>query len=316
MSTDRHAIAIVGAGPRGAGLLERLAASVPELLPGGPLLDVHLIDPYPAGAGRIWRHDQSPLLAMNSMAADVTMYTDESVRCDGPVRPGPSFWDWAQDLREGAGRRGPRRARPGAGRRAARGHRLDVPQPAAAERLPGRVLRDVIAGLPAGMRVHVHRAAATGLTEDGDAPARAPRRRSALRVDAVVLASGHLDATPTEDELELAARAAAAGLRYLPPGADHRHRPVGARAGGDGDRPRAWGWRSSTSSCCSSRGAAAASSRTPDRRGSCATSRPEPSRGWSSGRRAGRPTTPRRTTSCAPAARRCPGSSAPAASIR
>ena len=33
MSTDRAAIAIVGAGPRGAGLLERLAASVPELLP-------------------------------------------------------------------------------------------------------------------------------------------------------------------------------------------------------------------------------------------------------------------------------------------
>ena len=38
-----------------------------------------------------------------------------------------------------------------------------------------------------------------------------------LRVDAVVLASGHLDATPTDDELDLAARAAAAGLRYLPP---------------------------------------------------------------------------------------------------
>ena len=64
------AIAIVGAGPRGAGLLERLAASAPELHPGP--LTVHLVDPYPAGAGRIWRHDQSPLLAMNSMAADVT----------------------------------------------------------------------------------------------------------------------------------------------------------------------------------------------------------------------------------------------------
>jgi hypothetical protein len=38
-----------------------------------------------------------------------------------------------------------------------------------------------------------------------------------LRVDAVVLASGHLDATPTAAELDLAARAAAAGLRYLPP---------------------------------------------------------------------------------------------------
>src|SRR5690242_1806581 len=59
MSTDRAAIAIVGAGPRGAGLLERLAASVPELLPdvgAGTVLDVHLIDPFPAGAGRIWRH--------------------------------------------------------------------------------------------------------------------------------------------------------------------------------------------------------------------------------------------------------------------
>ena len=37
MSTDRAAIAIVGAGPRGAGLLERIAASVPELLPDGPV---------------------------------------------------------------------------------------------------------------------------------------------------------------------------------------------------------------------------------------------------------------------------------------
>ena len=91
------AIAIVGAGPRGVGILERLVASAPQLHPDG--LVVHLVDPYPAGAGRIWRHDQSPLLAMNSMAADVTMYTDESVVCDGPIRPGPSFWDWAQRLR-------------------------------------------------------------------------------------------------------------------------------------------------------------------------------------------------------------------------
>jgi hypothetical protein len=79
MTSDRRAIAIVGAGPRGAGLLERLAASLPELLPPRTGLDVHLIDPFPAGAGRIWRHAQSPLLAMNSMAADVTMFTDASV---------------------------------------------------------------------------------------------------------------------------------------------------------------------------------------------------------------------------------------------
>ena len=89
------AIAIVGAGPRGAGILERLVASAAELHPGR--IDVHLIDPFPAGAGRIWRRAQSPLLAMNSMAEDVTMFTDESVVCEGPIRPGPTFWEWARD---------------------------------------------------------------------------------------------------------------------------------------------------------------------------------------------------------------------------
>src|SRR4051812_49825499 len=61
---DRHAIAIVGAGPRGTGLLERLAAGDAELLPdlgGGAVADGHLIDPCPAGAGPRWRRGQSPL---------------------------------------------------------------------------------------------------------------------------------------------------------------------------------------------------------------------------------------------------------------
>jgi hypothetical protein len=39
----------------------------------------------------------------------------------------------------------------------------------------------------------------------------------ALRVDAVVLASGHLDAVPTDEERTLAALAADSGLAYLPP---------------------------------------------------------------------------------------------------
>ncbi|MDT7615862.1 MAG: hypothetical protein QOF00_3309 [Pseudonocardiales bacterium] len=205
------AIAIVGAGPRGTGVLERIGASAPELHPGG--IDVHLIDPYPAGAGRIWRHEQSPLLAMNSMAADVTMFTDESVICDGPVVPGPSFWDWAQT--------GPDVAP----------ELRDELCAVTASTFPSRrlqseylawVLRHVIAELPDGIRVHIHRTRATGLTEDGatqvvhlaEGRAGGP---TTLRVDSVVLASGHLDATPTDDELAIAARAAERGLRYLPP---------------------------------------------------------------------------------------------------
>jgi hypothetical protein len=224
MSADRRAIAIVGAGPRGTGLLERLAASAPELLDRvgrGTVLDVHLIDPHPAGAGRIWRHAQSPLLAMNSMAADVTMFTDDSVRCDGPVVPGPSMWEWAQDLR--AGRLpgedlrdlGPELA---AELRALRA--TTFPTRRLQSAYLGWVLRHVTAGLPDGVRVHVHGCRAVGLTDDGG-PDGAQLVHldggATLRVDAVVLASGHLDATPTDAELDLAARAAAAGLRYLPP---------------------------------------------------------------------------------------------------
>jgi len=218
MTRDRAALAIVGAGPRGAGLLERIAASVPELLPRVGALDVHLIDPYPAGAGRIWRHEQSPLLAMNSMAADVTMFTDDSVRCDGPIVSGPSMWDWAQDLREGrltgedVADLGPELAAELRALTAA-----TFPSRRLQSAYLGWVLRHVIADLPAVVRVHVHECRATGLTDDGAAQLVHLDGGATLRVDAVVLASGHLDATPTDAELDLAARAAAAGLRYLPP---------------------------------------------------------------------------------------------------
>lgn len=87
-------LVIVGAGPRGTGLIERIAANAPELYAGSGL-DIHLVDPHPPGAGRIWRAAQSPLLWMNSHAEDVTMFTDESVEMAGPVRPGPTLHEWA-----------------------------------------------------------------------------------------------------------------------------------------------------------------------------------------------------------------------------
>jgi hypothetical protein len=48
-------VALVGAGPRGTSVLERLCASAPELLPPGARLTVHVVDPAPPGAGRVWR---------------------------------------------------------------------------------------------------------------------------------------------------------------------------------------------------------------------------------------------------------------------
>ena len=90
----RASLVIVGAGPRGTGVLERIAANAAELVPGTGL-DIHLVDPYPPGPGRIWRTEQSPLLWMNSRAEDVTVFTDTSVEMAGPVREGPALHEWA-----------------------------------------------------------------------------------------------------------------------------------------------------------------------------------------------------------------------------
>ncbi len=82
---------VVGAGPRTLGVLDRLSAHASA---SGAEVDVHVVDPHPAGAGRIWRADQHPLLWMNSRAADVTVLPDASSRLDGPVRTGPTLYAW------------------------------------------------------------------------------------------------------------------------------------------------------------------------------------------------------------------------------
>lgn len=130
------ALVIVGAGPRGTGLIERIAANAPELYE-GRRLDIHLVDPYPPGGGRIWRHDQSPLLWMNSMAEDVTMFTDDTVQQEGPIRPGPALHAWAADVRDGR----VTRSRTGTPRTDTGARRPGLSEQTAAERLSGMGVR-------------------------------------------------------------------------------------------------------------------------------------------------------------------------------
>ncbi|KAL8353773.1 hypothetical protein RB601_003554 [Gaeumannomyces tritici] len=88
-------IAIVGAGPRGTSCLERLCASAGAILKDKGTLTIHVIDPYPLGPGKVWRTDQPPRLLMNTVASQITLFTDESVNCVGPIHPGPSLHAWA-----------------------------------------------------------------------------------------------------------------------------------------------------------------------------------------------------------------------------
>ncbi|MEU4801770.1 FAD/NAD(P)-binding protein [Actinosynnema sp. NPDC023587] len=205
-----NVVVLVGAGPRASGLIERIAANAPELLDGP--VEVHLVDPFAAGSGRVWRHEQSPLLRMNSMAEDVTMFTDSSVVCDGPVRPGPSLAEWAAELSA---------ADPDAGVRA--GSAAVEPTSFPSRRVQGAYLkwfhREAVAALPPGSSVHVHPTKVVRLTGSPQVRQRVwlADRSEPLVADVVVLALGHLDTEPSPEHLKMADYAAEHGLAYLPP---------------------------------------------------------------------------------------------------
>lgn len=182
--TRMRSLVVIGGGPRAAGLLERIAAQSPSLE-----LAVHVVDPYPPGAGRVWRHAQSPLLRMNSMAEDVTVFTDSSFDGIGPVRPGPSLAEWG-----------------------------DV-DPAS---FPSRQVQSkylawffghVTESLPPNISVTVHSARASKVVGNW---VRLDSGES-LQADVLVLALGHLDAEPEPEHRKLSEHAVEHGLVYVPP---------------------------------------------------------------------------------------------------
>ncbi|MEV4264202.1 FAD/NAD(P)-binding protein [Kribbella sp. NPDC049584] len=195
-------IVFVGGGPRTVGLLERFAASAGELLDGREV-EIHVVDPYPVGGGRIWRREQSRLLWMNSMTSDVTIFTDESVECDGPVVPGPDLATWVAGegavILEKAGLE-----QPGP---------MDFPPRLVQAEYLAWVWERVVRDLPA--TVTTHRERAVELTAERRVVLESGRE---IAADAVVLALGYLDRLPTASESAWAAQAADAGLTYIPPG--------------------------------------------------------------------------------------------------
>lgn len=215
-SASALSVVIVGAGPRGTGLLERIAANAAELYDGTPL-DLHLVDPFPPGGGRIWRSEQSPLLWMNSMAEDVTMFTDETVEAAGPIRPGPSLAEWS------AGVRGGEFAATGLDAHTRAETAALTPRSFPSRRLQSAylawVLQRAAAALPPGITLHIHPHRAVRVTgpRDGRQSVRLEGRDRPLPADLVVLALGHLDADPDPGQQALAAFAAERGLTYLPP---------------------------------------------------------------------------------------------------
>ncbi|MGW2224939.1 FAD/NAD(P)-binding protein [Streptomyces formicae] len=198
---EATAIALVGAGPRGTSVLERICASAPELL-AGTRLTVHVVDPSPPGPGRVWHTAQPPELLMNTVASQVTLFTDESVDCSGPIRPGPSLYEWAADGHA-----------PGLGPD-------DYPTRACYGRYLEWVFAETVHHAPDSVHVRVHAARAVRLdesTEEGPQTLTLDNGLQLSGLSAVVLAQGHLPTRADRAQQHLAEHAARHGLRHFPP---------------------------------------------------------------------------------------------------
>ena len=202
-------LGIIGAGPRGVLLLERILASADSYL-GNEKLEVHLIDSFPPAGGRIWRKAQSHLLWMNSRAEDVSFFPDETVQIAGPLFLGPTLWEWMRD----------------------EAPHLDIPQAVKDEAarakpgtFPSRVLaheyltwflEKITTAYADRIEVTIHQARAIDIKTLAGKEIISLEKGSNVIVDVVLLSQGHLDTEPTLREQEFLTIAAENDLSYIP----------------------------------------------------------------------------------------------------
>lgn len=202
-STVPATIAVIGSGPRGVAVLERLAMRL-RAEAGGHPVTIHVLDAVEVGAGRIWRTDQEDHFTMNTVTEQVTMFSGPPD--SGPARPGagPALDQWMASERLPASEP----VGPGADRFASRltyGHYLRF------------VYRSIADRLPAHVRLVSQCTTVTSLDplpEGGYRLALGAARE--LYADSVLLATGHPRLAPDEEEqhlLDFASRHP--GARYL-----------------------------------------------------------------------------------------------------
>ncbi|WIY06469.1 FAD/NAD(P)-binding protein [Amycolatopsis mongoliensis] len=216
MFGETSEIAVVGLGPRGLSVAERLSANVGALVPRGHRLVVHLVDPRLADGGQVWRSTQDRLLLMNTVAGQVTMFVDETVDCAGPVVRGPSLYEWARSIALLGSPAVPDAVR-------AEAEALgpdDYPSRAFYGSYLRWTRRRITRTAPPSLRFVAHQALAVDVRD-------APDGRQDVLLDdgttvgglaAVVLALGHQPHELSPAEADLNGYAERHGLRYFPPG--------------------------------------------------------------------------------------------------
>ncbi|GAA2721305.1 MULTISPECIES: FAD/NAD(P)-binding protein [Streptomyces] len=89
-----YTVVVVGTGPRGVSVLERLAVLLRDAGTDPHPVHIYAVDAVEVGAGRVWRTDQDPWYTMNTVIGQVTMFSGEPD--GGRPRPGagPSLGQW------------------------------------------------------------------------------------------------------------------------------------------------------------------------------------------------------------------------------
>ena len=215
MSGTRLDVCLIGAGPRGLSTLERLCAGARHL-PAHRAVTVHIVEPYVPGPGRVWRTGQSRHLLMNTVASQVTVFTDGSVEMAGPCEPGPSLYHWARSVAAFG-------TEDEHGEDFLAEARALGPDSYSTRALYGRYLswafQRTVAGAPGNMSLSVHRRLAVALDDDPDGTQTVMLEDGArlTGLHAVVLSQGHVSTQLSPQLEELGDFADEHGLRHLPP---------------------------------------------------------------------------------------------------
>ncbi|MEU4346700.1 FAD/NAD(P)-binding protein [Streptomyces sp. NPDC023838] len=181
-------VAVVGMGPRGLSVVQRISG-LAEQLPRGCTLDVHLIDPGDPGQGTHSARQPSHLLT-NTVASQVTMFADDL---------GPSFTEWA----EAAGYRGFDGAFHPTGDAFGEplGEHAYLPRQMLGAYLSW-VFDRTVESLPPQVRVVHHRDRAVDIEPtEGDRFVVHLAKGYALTSDYVFLTTGHCERIPTEEDV-------------------------------------------------------------------------------------------------------------------
>lgn len=219
-------VALIGAGPRGTSVLERLLANwaaeansrANRADAGWSALHIHVVDPFPPASGHVWQPEQSRLYLMNTQAFYPTLIPEDP-KLAQPLAGG-SFDQWrAARRRDGQGLNDAEKAE------LATLESHDFPSRAIYGRYLRQTLAELLQRMPDGVEVTFHETTAVAArpvpassgTTGGQAFDVELADGTTLTVGSVVLALGHIESRLNPEQRAFQRAADEHGLLYFPP---------------------------------------------------------------------------------------------------